>query len=267
MSTDTKTIHQFLAENPNVDVSQAWERCWGILGGVIDRVQTRLPVSKHPSCADREYYTSPDGAWEGSFNAFTGRGVDWMVHSWLGSRQNSILDMNATVFLGQDTDVPHLVMVFGTIPKMFFYCDYTPRRNLRTNPDYLDRYYGPEVNSAYLELRGDPRFQWSVSHGNYMRALLSPVALSLTAELDGGVIDTLEAYVNGFADRWLGWLDAAEPIADDERAALRLDDHRVRRLGYERDPMNALAEQVFGEGEVDRMVRMRMGADELEPGA
>ena len=29
--TDTKTIDQFLAENPDVDVTRYWERCWGIL--------------------------------------------------------------------------------------------------------------------------------------------------------------------------------------------------------------------------------------------
>ena len=26
--TETKTIHEFLAENPDVDVSSAWERAW-----------------------------------------------------------------------------------------------------------------------------------------------------------------------------------------------------------------------------------------------
>ena len=34
MASDTKTLDQFLAENPNVDVSRAWEKCWGTLSDV-----------------------------------------------------------------------------------------------------------------------------------------------------------------------------------------------------------------------------------------
>ena len=43
---------------------------------------------------------------------------------------------NATVFLGQQTRVPHLAVIFGTIPKLYFYAEYTPRVDLRT--DYGD---------------------------------------------------------------------------------------------------------------------------------
>ena len=42
MSADTKTIDQFLAENPDVDVSQAWERCWGILSDIKSRIAQRF---------------------------------------------------------------------------------------------------------------------------------------------------------------------------------------------------------------------------------
>jgi hypothetical protein len=264
MTTDTKTIHEFLAENPNVDVSKAWERCFGILGGIKDRIGGRLPVERHPECAGREYYTSPDKAFEGSFNAYTGRGVEWLVHSWLGNRKASILDMNATCFLGQETDTPHLIVIFGTIPKLFFYADYVPRRDLRTDTDYLDRYYGGEVNEDFLKLRGNPAFHWSVSHGTYMRALLSPVGLSIAGELNDANIDTLEAYAQRFVSRWLGWLDKPQTVPASERAALQKYDHRVRALGYQRDPMNKLAVNVFGADQVENMIRMRMGAAQMQ---
>ena len=121
MSTDTKTIDQFLAENPDVDVSQAWEQCWGVLADVKERISARFPgLELEPNCADRLYYTSPNGEFEGSMQAWSGPGCDWLVNSWLGNRKASILDMNATAFLSQETDVPHFVMVFGTIPKLFF---------------------------------------------------------------------------------------------------------------------------------------------------
>lgn len=268
MSTDTKTIHEFLAENPNVDVSRAWERCFGILGGIKERIAERFPVTRHPECEGREYYTSPDGAFEGSFNAYTGpnggAGVEWLVHSWLGNRKASILDMNATCFLGQETDTPHLIVIFGTIPKLFFYADYVPRRDLRVDAEYLDRYYGGAVNDDFLKLRGHPAFHWSVSHGTYMRALLSPVALSIAGELNDANIDLLDAYVEQFVSRWLGWLDAPRTVPVADRPALQRHDHKVRELGYARDPMNVLAEKVFGADQVERMIRMRMGATQME---
>lgn len=263
MTTDTKTIHEFLAENPNVDVSRAWERCFGILAGIKDRIAAKFPVTRHPETHGREYYTSPDGKFEGSFNAYTGPGVEWLVHSWLGNRKASILDMNATCFLGQETDTPHLIVIFGTIPKLFFYADYVPRRDLRTDTEYLDKYYGGAANEEFLKLRGNPAFHWSVSHGTYMRALLSPLALSIAGELTDANIDTLEAYAKQFVGRWLGWLERPTLVPAAERKALQKYDHKVRELGYARDPMNKLAENVFGAGQVEAMIRMRMGASQM----
>ncbi|WP_187276368.1 hypothetical protein [Parahaliea maris] len=261
---DTKTIDQFLAENPDVDVSRAWERSWGILTDIKARIAGRFPgLSLHPSCAGREYYTSPTGEFEGSYQAWSGPGVEWLVSSWLGNRKASILDMNATAFLDQQTDVPHFIMVFGTIPRLFFYFDLVPRRDIRTDRDYLERYYGGAANEDFLSLRGHPNFQWSVSHGTYMRALLSPSAQSLSAELTDGNIDILEDYAYRYLERWLGWLDNASPVPEHERASLQQYDHTVRRLGYELDPMNKLAEQVFGADEVDRMIQLRMGAQQM----
>lgn len=263
MSSDTKTIDQFLAENPNVDVSRAWERCYGILAGIKDRIAQRFPVTRHPSCAGREYYTSPDQQFEGSFNAYTGPGVEWLVNSWLGNRKASILDMNATCFLGQETDTPHLIVIFGTLPKLFFYADYVPRCDLRNNTDYLDRYYGGDVNEEWVKLRGDPALHWLVSHGTYMRALLSPVGMSIAGDLNDANIDKFEAYADRFVSRWLGWLDQPQTVPLSQRPELQRFDHRVRALGYQRDPMNKLAANVFGADQVENMIRMRMGAAQM----
>ena len=262
-AADTKTIDQFLAENPDVDVSHAWERCWGILREIKERIAARYVLKLYPECIDRKYYTSPDGEFEGSFQAWSGPGMDWLVNSWLGNRKASILDMNTTAFLDQDNDVPHLVLVFGTIPKLFFYFDFTPRRNLMTDPDYLEKYYDP-INEEYLALRGHKNFQWSVSHGTYMRSLTNPSTQSLTAELNDANIDVLEDYIRRMLARWFAWLDAAEPLPDSARAEQQAYDFTVRRLGYERDPMNKLAIRVFGEDEVQRMLDLRMGRRQMQ---
>ena len=260
--TEVKTIMEFLAENPQVDVSAAWKRCWGIQTGIVDRVRERFPCELHPSCEGREYYTSPDGAMEGSFQAYSSPEVPWLVHSWIGNRHASILDINATVFLGEQNRVPHLAVIFGTIPRLFFYAEYTPRVDLRVNPDYLERYYEP-ANAAYLEFQGNPAFTQYVSHGAYLRALMSPVCISHTAELTDANIDLCEQYLEGFLDRWFGWLDEAEPVPEEERAAQRDFDFRVRELGYRLDPMNVLPQKVFGEEEFQRMLELRIGTEQI----
>ena len=85
--SDTKTIHEFLAENPNVDVSKQWERCWNIHGKIADRITKYFDAKLHPISEDSEYYTSPDGQMEASFFGYTGNDTDWFVRSWLGNRK------------------------------------------------------------------------------------------------------------------------------------------------------------------------------------
>ena len=264
MSKDeTKTIHEFLAENPDVDVSKAWERAWGIQTKIVDRVKQRFAVEKHPSCADREYYTSPDGKMEGSLNTYTGGEIDWLVHSWIGNRKASILDINATVFPSQNNRVPFLVVIFGTIPRLFFYAEYTPRVDLKVDLDYLNRYYEP-ANQAYLKLRSDPRFTWSASHGTYLRSILSPICSSFTAEISDDVFDTCEEYLEPFVDRWFKWMDEAEPVPEGERAAQQAYDYKVRELGYRLDPMNALVVNIFGHEKFEQMLDLRMGTEQMD---
>jgi hypothetical protein len=261
---DIKTITEFLAEQPNVDVSRAWERCWNIHAGIVERVKQRYPVTKHPSTLGREYFTSLDKSMEGSFNAYTGSNVDWLVHSWLGNRRASLLDMNATVFLSQQNRVPHLIVIFGTVPKLFFYADYTPRMDPRMNPDYVRKYYEP-ANAEAIKLRGHPNFTWNWSHGTYLRGLMSAVCTSVMGELTDENIGICEDYLKGFVDRWFGWLDEADsnPLPQSERAAQQHYDYTVREVGYRTDPMNVLAQRAFGEAEFNRMLETRIGLQQI----
>ena len=50
MSTqsDVKTIHEFLADNPNIDVSKQWERCWNIHGKIADRIVKYFDAELYP---------------------------------------------------------------------------------------------------------------------------------------------------------------------------------------------------------------------------
>ena len=260
--TETKTILEFLADNPNVDVSSAWERCWGIHSKIIDRVQDRFTVERHHSTVGEDYFTSPDKQMEGSFSAYTGNEVDWLVHSWIGNRKASILDMNATVFLGQQTQVPHLVIIFGTIPKLYFYAEYSPRMDLRMNLDYLKKYYEP-ANQEFLKFRSDPNWTRFVSHGTYLRSLMSAVATSATAELNDENIDSCEEFLGTFVDRWFRWLDEADKVPESEFSAQQHYDFTIRELGYRTDPMNVLTQKIFGDEEFNRRLDMRCGMSQM----
>jgi hypothetical protein len=259
----TTTIHEHFAANPNVDNSEIFDRFWAILTRLRDRLAERFSFTRHEACAGREYYQVPDGSFEGSLNAYTGPEIEWFVHSWIGNRKNSILDMNINVWLGPQIDVPHLSIVFGTIPKLFHYSDLLARRDLMTEIDYLRRYYEPHQQD-WLQLRGDPRFLWSVSHGAYMRAILSPCGSSFTAERETANIDALEAYVEKLFARWLSYVDAATPVPPSERAALRARDHFLRESIYRLDPMNALAQKFLGPELTEALVTIRYGKAQIE---
>lgn len=84
------------------------------------------------------------------------------------------------------------------------------------------------------------------------------------ADMNDGIYDTLEAYVDTFVNRWFTYLDEAEEVPIEERAAQQEFDLKVRELGYRLDPMNKLAVNIFGEGEVDKMVENRMGRAQME---
>lgn len=260
--TSTKTIHEHLAENPNVDSSDLFERFWAILSGIRDQLTERFAVERHPACAGRESYQTDDGKFEGSLNTYHGPELEWLVHSWIGNRKNSILDMNINVWLGPHVDAPHLVIVFGTIPKIFHYSDYIPRRDLMHHVDYVKRYYEP-AQADYLALRGDPAFEWSVSHGTYMRSVLSPIASSYTAERSDANVDTLERYVGQFVARWLDLVDHAPVVPPTERAALVARDHYIREMIYRQDPMNELARKFLGDELTQTLVDIRYGKEQI----
>lgn len=268
-STQTKTIHEFLAENPDVDNTELWRTFWEILSSAKERIEAELPVALHPSCEGLSYWSTTDGSYEGSMTTYAGDlagegpSAEWLVHSWIGNRTNSILDMNLQVWLGPQIDVPHLIIVFGTVPQIFFYSEFVARRDLMVTPDYLRTYYEPE-NERFLALRGDDRFTWSVSHGTYMRAFLSPVAHSYTAERSDDVVETLRQVVDERVDTWLGWVRDAVAVPAEDRAALRARDHLVRTYGYTLDPMNELSKRFLGAERVEELVAVRAGFQQME---
>jgi hypothetical protein len=261
VSQQVKTITEMLDEAPNVDVRGSWEALWGILTEIKDRLTAEFAVERHPSCDGYEYYEA--GGFEGSLNTYTGPEAEWLVHSWIGNRSASILDMNITVWLGPHIDVPHLCLVFGTVPHLFHYSDFIARRDIGVDADYVQRYYEPE-NADFLAFRGDERFTWNVSHGSYMRAIISPVGHSYMAERNPDNIEALRGYVMKRVDRWLDLVRNATPVPEAEREALQERDHLLRTQCYTLDPMNALAVRAMGAETANAMIERRYGKQQLE---
>ena len=259
----TKTIHEYLAENPNVDVSETHAAFWEILTELKDRAQKMFPMEQQPASEGLDYWSTEDGSWEGSMTTYTGPQTEHVAHSWIGNRKNSILDMNFQVFLGPQIDVPHFILVFGTIPEIFFYSELVPRRDPMVAIDYDKKYYQPE-NEDYLALRGDNRFTWSVSHGVYMRALTSPVGHSYTAARTPEIVDVLRETVFKRWDRWVSWVENAEEVPESERNALMKRDHIVRTLGYVEDPMNVISERMLGKERTQQFLEVRYGKVQIE---
>lgn len=259
---DTLTITEMVAQDPDVDNRAVFEQLYGVLGGFKDRILDRFELEPHASVEDLAYWEGPDGSFKGSLNAWSGPEVEWFVNSWAGNPQKSILDMNITVWLGPHIDVPHLALVFGTVPHPYHYSDLLPRRDLMVSPEYLDRYYEPE-NPIFLEHRSDDRWNWSVSHGSYMRAIVTPACYSFMGARTDEIVDAFAGMATARFNRWMAMVDNAEVVPESEREALRARDHKLRQLCYSRDPMNALAVNWLGQERVDELVQSRQGAAQM----
>ena len=263
--SDVKTIHEFLENNPNVDVSKQWERCWNIHGKINDRILKHFSDAKlHPISEGAEYYTSSDEQMEGSFYGYTGGGIDWYVRSWLGNRKASIIDMNINVTLSQNIKVPNLMIIFGTVPNLLFYADYVARSDIKVDEAYVQKYYEGEANQDYLDFRANTDFVWSASHGPAIRGMQSPVCSSYITDLTDEHIDQCEVYLEKFVDRWFRWVEEALEVPTEERDALQNYDFTYREYTNRSDPMNVLAERIFGADEAKHMLDRRGGQVQMD---
>lgn len=263
--SDVKTIREFLADNPNVDVSKQWERCWNIHGGIADRILNYFDGAElHPISEGADYYQSPDEQMEGAFFGYSGGGIDWFVRSWMGNRKASIIDMNINVTLGQETRVPNLMIIFGTVPNLLFYADYVPRMELKVNEDYTNRYYEGDANQDYLDFRANTDYIWSASHSPVIRGMQSPICSSYITDLTDEHLDQCEAYLEKFVDRWFRWLDEAEEVPMDEREEQQEYDFTYREYTNRCDPMNVLAERVWGPEMFQHLLDRRAGIVQMD---
>jgi len=259
------SVIDMVNERPDVDNRETYKALWAILTEMREKIDARFELNKDPCCEEFQDYTKfGTSGTDGSLSAYTGPEIDWFIHSWIGSPESSFTNMHITISLGAQYDVPNFGFALGTIPDLFMYMDYIPRRDLLLDVDYCDKYYS-EVNEEFLELQADDRFKPFISRDLYTRVAMTPTAVGYGADIDPDVIERVRKAAHERLDRWLKWVDAAVPVPVEERAAMSERDQRIRMQVCERDPANNLAEKMFGKEPADRMVKTLWGGNRTMP--
>ena len=66
-------------------------------------------------------------------------------------------------------------------------------------------------------------------------------------------------------ERWLAWVDEAEPTPVQDRPAIAARDELIRKTICERDPANNLGDKLFGEEAATAMVATLWGGSRTLP--
>ena len=257
-----QSIEDLYNSRPNVDNTEAFKILWDTLCGLFDKLANRFELTQHESSKPWEKYTSPDGKYEGSLRTFSGPEIDWLVYSWTGQPKTSFCNMHLNVWLGGQVDVPHASFVFGTVPNLFAYTDFPPRYDLWEATDYCDKYYNP-MNESSLKWRADNRMQWFISESVYMRVCLTPSAICHVSEGDPdlGVMKELQQEYFDRLNTWIGWVDEGEKQTPEQAEKHLARDRKIRMEVAKRDPVNSLAEKMFGKDMTDRLIDALWGVE------
>ena len=264
MSETLKAVQDMTDEAPVTDVTETFVRWKHLLGELKEKVEARFELARDPSTEELESFGEAGGP-RGSLAGFSGQEVDWMIHSWVGDPERGFVNLHLTVWLGPHIRVPHLGLALLCWPGGWFYLDSVPRADLVADADYYDRYYAPAeqewlaVREAYKDL------SWFTSRSGFIRGSLSPTAYCYSMPRDEQHIELVRRLMHEQVDRWLTWVDEAEPVPVAEREALAAADLAVRRNIVERDPANVMAERYFGRRVTDRLVRALWGGDRSLP--
>ncbi|MEU0481210.1 oxidoreductase [Streptosporangium sp. NPDC006013] len=265
MKETLQHVEQMLDESPAIDVTETFEQLRTMLAELKAKIDARFELTRDPS-SDRfdSYGSYPDGP-GGRIEAYTGPEVDWMVHSWLGNPKASFTNLHLTTWLGPQIDVPHLGIALLVWPGGWFYQDFIPRVNLAERADYYDRYYAP-LDADWVRFKEEnPDFTWFTSRTGFIRASLSPNVYCYSFPRAQQHIDVVRELLDARVDRWLRWVDEADPVPEADRPALAAADLAIRRNIADRDPANVMGVRYFGEETTGKLVRALWGGDRVLP--
>ena len=248
MAGITQSIEEMIDANPGVDNQENFDAFWGLLGEMLEIVKGRFKLEMDPCCEDLQpYLGKPDTGARGYIGAYAGDGIDWLIHSWTGNPKMSFTNMHLTISLGPHIDVPHFGFALGTVPDIFWYMDLVPRRDMLTEPEYAEKYYYGEMNEQFVAMDRNSTFTPFVSREFYTRLAQTPNSICVGAPFSDENIETVRTMAMRQLHHWLSLVDSAEPVPEQDRAALAERDLFVRRTICERDPANVVVDNLFGE--------------------
>ena len=249
-----------IQQQPDTNNTPVFEQLWAITNELRQKIDASFELHPEPGTKDLHEYSNADGTVKGSLTNLSGPEIDWLVQSWLRNSQRNFSTMRLTTWLKPQIRIPHLAFEFGMMPNLYFYIDYIPRTDLLTDLEYLDRYYEP-VEQTYLTLRANPNLSLFVRKGVYMRLFQSPINLCYTCAATEDNLALIRTVANEMLDRWLIWVDEAEPVPEDTRDSLAERDLFLRRTSAERDPGNQMVVRMFGEELTNKLIRALWGGD------
>jgi len=249
-------------QQPDVGNLGVFEQLRGIINELRNKVEARFEIVPNPAIQELQNFSDPTGEVQGTLNTFSGREIDWLVYQCARRAQVDFTYVRLVIWLSSENHVPHLVFELGGGEQMLLYMDYIPRTDLFYDLQYLDRYYEP-ANQTYLNFLADSRFQAFNSKSPYIRQVGSPTCLCFTCPTSNEIISLLSNVAHEMMDRWLIWVDEAEPVPESERAALFERDLIVRRAIAERDPGNENSVRLLGAELTDKITRSLWGGNRI----
>ncbi|MCA0892090.1 hypothetical protein [Microbulbifer agarilyticus] len=264
----TEEFVAHLAGDVNIDTSETFDAVMTTRDRIWEKIQSSLSLKEDLRCADLRNFDNLKGEHIGRMRTFTGdqSPVDWIIHSNIGTPQNTFTNIHLTIYLDDSVDVPHLGMAFGTLPDAFFYIDPMPRYEPLSYPEHLQKYLTP-LNDIYMSLQAE-LFEAGVKPFNaampFIRGSLSPVALAGIVPLDF-YREKVEPKIFAYVDHWLKLVHEAKAVQDAEtRAQLKQRDELIRRNIVHLDPANPIAERLVGKPLADRLVRILCAEERSE---
>lgn len=264
MSQNLKSVQEYFDEAGPTDVTELFTDWKALIDRLAAKVHERFSLERDPSSEPFEAFSSEGGP-SGSVRAYSGPKIDWMIHSHMENAAAGFVNVHLTIWLGPQVRVPHFGMALGAFPQGWLFLDAVPRANLVTDLDYYDRYYGP-YNDEWEQVQAKNDFITPfVSRSAHVRASLSPTAYCFMAPGDERTTTLVTELAERQLDRWLQWIEDAEPVPVEEQAALAAQDEAARRAIAERDPANEMGDRFFGEEMTQQLIRALWGGDRVLP--
>ena len=220
---NVKTLQEIWDEQGPRDNSAMLERLWAIQCGWRDQVLAKVELTLDPETDDIRSYETDDGAARGELFSYRGPKIDYFVNSWIGNPALGFTNIHFNLWVAPEYKIPHLGIVFGTIPDLFFYADFASRVDMVEHTDYLDKYFAP-ANDDYLGMREVAGLTEFTSIDPYIRLSKSPVACGFSSEITDENIDRFAALGQKYLDQWFEWIADPELTPKDEIEAVRRRD-------------------------------------------